>query len=102
MWGLVPHGLAKGKGFPLPPIKGGAPLPFFPSNFLPLFSSLNVVPVGGAHGVENSLLKHTAMLLVFGPSLYFRNLRTSPETGSHRLYRTCVIPRGAPLAALVA
>ena len=60
-----------------------------------------MVPVGAAQEVENSLLKHTAVLLVFGPSLYFRNLCTGPETESHRLRRMCVIPRGATLEALV-
>ena len=61
-----------------------------------------MVPFGAALRVENSLLKHTTMLLVFGPSLYFRNLRTEPETGDRRLHRTCVIPQGAVLVALVA
>ena len=70
---------------PPPSYKRRGTPPLFPIQFslsLSLsLSSLNVFPFEAAPRVENSLLKHTAVLLVFGPSLYFRNLCTGPETG---------------------
>ena len=79
MWGLVPHGLAKGKAPLLPPIKGGAPLPFFPSQF----SLFSLFSQSICHTNSNKSCLRSSSYGILPPSLSRNRTKETPEQQIH-------------------